>query len=119
MGDTLHGILDRADPRSPRYGTLVESYRLSLEQGTRVDVDLRSSVFDAYLVVVDPNGERIAEDDDSGNGLDAQVTFKAALTGEYWILISSARFAEGPFELSVMPAMGERVMDPFHSATPE
>jgi len=116
MGDTVEGVLSEADPRSPRYGTLIDTYSIRLEQGTRFEAVMRSSVLDAYLTVVDPNGEPLAEDDDSGGGLDASITLSASLSGEYLILVSSARYALGEYTLSVAPVRAEVDRDPIRAA---
>jgi hypothetical protein len=41
--------------------------------------------FDPYLVVLDPGGQKVAEDDDSGGHLNALVVLRAPATGVYQI----------------------------------
>lgn len=102
VGQEAAGRLDEADPRSSRYGTLTDTWTLTLEPGQRVEVAMRSPIIDPYLVVVDPNGTVIAQDDDGGGGLDARVRFTASLPGEHLILASSARYAQGDYTLEVV-----------------
>jgi hypothetical protein len=104
VGQEATGRLDEGDPRSSRYGTLTDTWTLALEPGQRVEIAMRSPLVDPYLVVVDPNGAVIAQDDDGGGGLDALVRFTASLPGEHLILASSARYAQGEYTLEVTDA---------------
>src|SRR5262249_30702690 len=44
-------------------------------------IDLESSDFDAYLRILDSDGKQLAEDDDSGDGLNARIRFKPRKEG--------------------------------------
>ncbi len=43
---------------------------------------------DAYLGVIDPHQEVIAEDDDSGGGTDAQISIRLPESGTYYIVVT-------------------------------
>ena len=79
-----------------------------MEAGGRQDhhvIDLVSpdqKALDPYLVLSDAAGKKLAEDDDSGGGLNARITFRAAQTGAYRIQATSFQNqGVGPFTLTV------------------
>ena len=64
-------------------------YRFQGQAGTRYVADLRSSDFDAYLVLAYPVGgitEVIQEDDDGGEGTDARLVFRLDEGGTYLLI---------------------------------
>jgi hypothetical protein len=62
------------------------------QAGTFVTVRSRSNQLDTYLTLADPAGTVLVEDDDSGGGLDAALLdFPLPVSGEYQVLVSSAR----------------------------
>lgn len=87
---------------SPVYdGNLVEVFEFVARAGARTTVTLRSSDFDAYLYVVTPNGDVIA-DDDSGGFTDAQVDIVRATAGTHRVYAGSYRGQEtGEFAITV------------------
>jgi hypothetical protein len=115
LGDSVAGELRPEDQRSTRYGTLVDAYRLRGTQGQRVRVDMTSVLVDPYLLLIDPNGEVIAEDDDGGGGLNARLEVTLPITGEYRILATSAAYGEGAYQLSVSEAPAVVLPDAFHT----
>ena len=59
-------------------------------QSYRIDLSGNIAGMDTYLRIfapgsIDSGGLPIAEDDDSGNGLDSSITFTASVTGRYFI----------------------------------
>ncbi|MDF1522439.1 MAG: serine protease [Trueperaceae bacterium] len=84
-------------------GEYVEVYELTLTVGVPVYVELTSSAFDPYLVVLDPAGEVVVEVDDApGMDLNAAASFVPAASGAHLIAVTSYAPAEtGTFELLV------------------
>ena len=79
-------------------------YRLKLSAGTTYVIDMVSpgSNIDPYLVLKDASGKTLDEDDDSGGGLNARITFRAEKDGIYRIQASSFRSnGNGEFTLTV------------------
>jgi hypothetical protein len=101
------GNLTAANPVNPagvRPGCHYELHTVRLVAGTTYTIDLRSNAFDAYLVLADDAGLVLAEDDDSGGGLDARIVWRARYTGAYRIYATTyARGAQGAYRLSVNP----------------
>jgi len=70
--------------------------------GQTYQIDHTSKSFDAFLYLEDADGERLAEDDDGGGGLNARIVFRAAQSGAYRVIATSVgngRF--GVFSLSI------------------
>ncbi|NJL94688.1 MAG: hypothetical protein HC915_13675 [Anaerolineae bacterium] len=96
IGETYSGDLTRGG-----------EVRLSFpgETGQRVTISL-SAEFDGLLDLLNPSGEVVASDDDSGEGVNpllSQITLEE--NGEYTIVVSSfAGQGSGPFTLTLNPA---------------
>ena len=74
------GALSSTDRLNPlRSNAYFDDYRLTgFRAGQRVQINLDSSRFDTYLQLVDARtGRALAIDDDSGSGLNSQLTFVA------------------------------------------
>lgn len=103
VGTPARGALAASDPtledRSHFDRWLVQG-----RQGDRLRITLRSTAFDAYLIITtgDGDGEFLAEDDDGGGGTDAQLTFELPADGSYHVLANSYGGGEvGDYTLTV------------------
>ncbi|MGF1538539.1 MAG: trypsin-like peptidase domain-containing protein [Elainellaceae cyanobacterium] len=77
-------------------------YALDAEVGDRITVDMRSREVDAYLILIAPNGQGLAQDDDSAGGTDARVVATAPISGTYMILANSYEPGQtGGYQLQV------------------
>lgn len=87
---TRRGQLDAGDALNPtRIGRYKDDYRLNV-QSDRVRLNLNSSDFDAYLQVINPRtGRVLAENDDSGPGANAQLTFNPQAGVNYIVRVTS------------------------------
>jgi WD40 repeat protein/tetratricopeptide (TPR) repeat protein len=95
-GLTLQGRLDGQTP------SLV--YQVKLAAGTAYVIDLVSpdqKALDPYLVLRDATGERLAEDDDGGGGLNARLVFRPTQDGVYRLEATSFNAGSGAFTLTV------------------
>ncbi|MBE9246697.1 tetratricopeptide repeat protein [Microcystis aeruginosa LEGE 00239] len=69
--------------------------------GEPLIIDLTSKDFDAYLILVDPNNNKIAENDDGGDENDARIVLTLTVTGTYTLIVNSAKAKEsGSYVLS-------------------
>lgn len=101
IGDTVEGVLDESTPRMV--------YVFPGEQGMHVRIALLSEVFDTFLILNDPAGEVLAQDDDSGDDLNAQIWVTLPADGDYTIIATSLRevisrgefFVTGAYTLSL------------------
>ncbi len=86
---TGDGSLDNARP-----GRLAERYPVRLRAGQTYTVELHSVDFDAYLRIEDAAGVTLAEDDDSGEDLDARIVFRPVVSGVYTVVVTTFSPAE-------------------------
>lgn len=65
-------------------------YPLRVEAGEVISITLTADTFDAYLVLLDPSGAILAEDDDSAGGLNARIgPLEMPVGGVYTIIVDS------------------------------
>lgn len=83
-------------------GYYSDIYAVVLQAGQRLNLSMTSTVLDPYLIVFDASGNVMAQDDDSGTGLDAQLSYVAPATGVYLIDAGTSSTGEtGAYTLTV------------------
>jgi hypothetical protein len=85
--------LQENDPNDPIHDQPCKTYQVKLLKGKTYVIDMMSKDFDCYLRLEDSTGKQLAEDDDGGGELDAQIVFTAESDDTYKII--ATRFAEG------------------------
>lgn len=84
-GRTVAGEL-RSDVRGP-VGTSEGDWTFSGRAGETITLDMRSSEFDSFLTLYSIDrrraATRVAQDDNSGGGLNSRITFRIPADGEY------------------------------------
>ncbi len=99
-GDAVRGELAQGD-QTLRSGEFSDAYERSFEPGQSVQIRLRSSAFDPYVVVRTPSGQQLDNDDLDPSTRDAGVDIPAAEAGSYRIVVTSYRPGEtGAYELA-------------------
>ncbi|MFO0966341.1 MAG: PPC domain-containing protein [Gemmataceae bacterium] len=77
-------------------------FEVELKAGKSYRIDLMSKAFDTFLIVQDSAGADLASDDDSGDGTDSRLVFRAPKDGVYRIVATSfSRSETGEFVLEV------------------
>ncbi len=78
-------------------------YRIRLNAGQEIVLNLDSDDFDAYLLVLnsDATGDPLASNDDSSNGRNSTLVFRAPTAGNYIIRASQLGTSEGGYRLRV------------------
>jgi hypothetical protein len=103
--DEVEGVLSESSAEDPNGGGPFQEFTYRARAGERLRVRVSSSDIDAYVALGTGTGngfQAIAEDDDSGPGLDAELEWTVEEDGEYTIRVSSAVFVEtGPFVVRV------------------
>lgn len=102
-GRPLTGALAAGDDQLAS-GEFVDWFPLALEPGRTVTIDLASTEFDAYLMVVTPRGNRFENDDaeDGGGTRNARIRRRFDEAGTYQIGVTSYQAGEsGRYELRV------------------
>jgi hypothetical protein len=101
-----HGRLQSGD-ETLTTGEFVDRYEFEGSAGQHVSVDLRSSAFDTYLIMKDPAGEQLENDDaEDGSGV-GHSNIEADLTeaGVYAVLVTSYESGEsGAYSLTIDPS---------------
>jgi hypothetical protein len=90
VGRPVSDSLTARDPLRRSGRTPYHVWTFEGRRGQRLTVDLRSSDFDAYLIVRDPDGFALGSDDDSGEDLDARLHLILAREGTYRIIATAA-----------------------------
>lgn len=100
IGESVSGALAGGD-ETLESGEYVDTYRFSGRRGQRVAVDLTSSAFDAYTMVVTPSGEQF-DNDDGEDGTNSRQELVLPEDGEYEVRLTSYRAGEtGTYRFSV------------------
>ena len=83
-------------------GSLASSYQMSLSQQGRVTVELKSDEFDAYLRLLDANGNLIAENDDRSDFNFNSRLDESLDAGTYTILVSTyGVLQQGSYDIGI------------------
>jgi len=95
------GTLQRGD-QTLSSGEYVDEYTMTGTAGEEVIIDLRSSAFDPYLLVIAPNDEQQENDDYEGDVNRSLVRFTLPVSGEYRVAVTSYQADEdGDYDLSI------------------
>lgn len=100
------GSLSPSDCTLDADNTSVDFWRFQGTAGQQVTITLRSTSFDAYLVLLSPEPDVVAEDDDSGGGSDARIIHTLTQTGVWTIAVNSLQPGYGSYTLSVSCSTG-------------
>jgi hypothetical protein len=93
-----------------RTGEYFDTHSFEGRAGQRVVLDLASSQFDPYLILVAPSGDRRENDDYQGSNRRARLEVELEETGTYRVLVTSYRKDEaGAYELLVAFGAGTGV----------
>jgi hypothetical protein len=76
-------------------------YEVEMRSDQVYTIDLRSKEMDSYLRIEDINGNELADDDDSGSGLDAHLQFRPKTSGKYRVIATTYDAETGAFILTV------------------
>jgi hypothetical protein len=107
-GQTIGGQLSLTDPRLSD-NSVYQAWTYIGSRGERIQVDVTSSVFDAYAIIADSSGNALARDDDSGGGTNARIVFRVPANAAYRIIANTYRQGSyGQYTLSVRELSGGR-----------
>ncbi|MBN1436362.1 MAG: PPC domain-containing protein [Sedimentisphaerales bacterium] len=95
----VNGLLSNTDLM--QNGKYYDLYVFEADRGDSIEIDMTAS-FDTYLIVRRPTGSELT-DDDSGEGVNAQLQFTANSSGTYEILATTySRGTTGSYVLTVL-----------------
>ncbi|HEX4498668.1 MAG TPA: fibronectin type III domain-containing protein [Thermoanaerobaculia bacterium] len=88
-GQTVSATLGSGDCAT-NTGSYADLYQFSGTLGQTVTVTERSSSFDSYLALYNPQNQDVGENNNGGGGNDAQLAFQLTSTGTWQIAATSA-----------------------------
>lgn len=116
LGDDIRGRLEDGDARTRGSdGYRYDDYRVNLRAGQRLEAQMTSDDFDAYLEVYaeDSLRQSLASDDDSAGDLNARLRFTAPEAGVYIVRARTFSGIEtGDYQLSLKERAAPRMPRP-------
>jgi hypothetical protein len=111
VGQQAQGVLSMSDARFDNKP--FQAYNFQCTAGQAFQLNILSS-WDNYALIFDPMGNVVARDDDSGEGLNAQVGYTCPMNGTYRLAVSvyAATTPAGPYTMQVIGAAGPTMMQP-------
>ncbi|MDI7268693.1 MAG: pre-peptidase C-terminal domain-containing protein [Myxococcota bacterium] len=115
-GRRIEGSLVDGDERLPD-GEWIDWYSFRGEAGQAATIDLASSEFDPYLVLVAPGGEQVDNDDISEADRNSRISRTLDATGDYQVGVTSYQPGErGRYELRMDVRAGASQPGPVEAA---
>ncbi|MGD1854652.1 MAG: trypsin-like peptidase domain-containing protein [Leptolyngbyaceae cyanobacterium] len=96
------GTLSSQDSRLTD-NSFYDEYLFSARQGQNITIRLTSQDFDAYLLLIDEQGNKIAENDDTNpNNTDSAIQITLPYTGTYRVIVNAYdQTGQGQYQISV------------------
>ena len=96
------GRIDGNLPPGPPSESHFNDYRLHLDAGDSVQIDLQSDAFDTYLELRRPGvAEPLDSNDDNGESLNSRIVYTATQPGDYIVHATRLYAGGGAFRLTV------------------
>lgn len=98
----VDGELGNGDNVLPVDNSYFDAYSFEGQAGQTVTLGMSSLEFDPYLILLSPNGDDIAQDNNSGGNRNARIRLRLPETGRYILLANSHQGGEsGRYRLSL------------------
>lgn len=105
VNETHEGTLEQGDDVQQTDGSWQDLYEFRTKEGYHIDIQMNSSAFNTYLMLSDPNGAKIAEEDGGGEGTNARIRAVAPSSGTYQVYANSNSAGEtGAYTLTITAA---------------
>ncbi len=88
-GAAISGRLGRGSNVLPVDNSFFDLYAFEGRTGQRIQIDMTSREIDSFLILIDPNGNEVAQDDDSGGGSNAKIVATLPADGTYLLMANS------------------------------
>ena len=88
-GSPITGRLGRGSNVLPVDNSFFDLYAFEGRAGQRVQIEMRSQQIDSFLILLDPNGNEVAQDDDSGGRPNARIVATLPANGTYLLMANS------------------------------
>lgn len=90
----IEGILSDESGVLPSDNSYFDAYTFEGKAGQQIVIEMTSSEIDAYLILLSPDGQDVAQDDDGGGGSNARLITALPADGTYTILANSYQAGE-------------------------
>lgn len=108
-GQTMNGELAQGDAQL-QSGEFVDNFQFQGQAGQRVVIDMRSTAFDPYLILLAPSGAQEDNDDASPTDRNARIETTLAESGQYRIGATSYQPGErGPYVVTLQQGAAPQV----------
>ncbi len=96
------GVLNDQDNRLTD-NSVYDEYSFSANEGKDITINLTSQEFDTYLLVIDNQGNKLAENDDiAENNSNSSIQLSLPYTGEYRVIVNAYdQTGRGRYQISV------------------
>ena len=103
LAETLIQTQGRLDNRDEQLNddSFYETHTFNGQAGQQVSIQLTSSDFDTYLMLIDPDGQKIAENDDAQNSTNSAITVTLPSSGTYTVIANSYDNSSGAYSMVV------------------
>lgn len=88
----------------------VNEYPVVLEAGQTITIRMSSDDFDTVLILLGPDGEEVAFNDDSEGTLNSRIIYTVPETGEYTVVTRAFGSGGGVYNLQVQPSTQYEVL---------
>ena len=97
------GELAEGDALHPQDDSFYDAYTFQAQQGFEIELELSSDEFDTFLLLNDPAGEQIAQNDDRDvDDHNSRITIEAPAKGTYTVFANSrAKDETGAYTLTI------------------
>lgn len=115
------GSLDDGDTVLQSDGSLYDEYTFVGQAGQQVVVTLESNAFDTYLIVLDPTGNALDQNDDiSEENFNSELALTLPSDGTYTVIANSYdSTGRGAYTLTINDATGVIPATPQDTGSPE
>ncbi|WAL58467.1 COP23 domain-containing protein [Thermocoleostomius sinensis] len=101
----ISGTLGEGDSQLSADGSFFDVYTFEGRAGERVLIRMTSTQLDSYLVLLDPNGNSLVQDDDSAGNLDAQIVYTLPVDGRYTVYANAYSTGQaGSYQIELQAA---------------
>ncbi len=90
----VEGQLTQASGLHPADRSYFNAYNFEGKAGQQIEIDMTSSEIDPYLILLAPDGQDLAHDDDGGGGANARLVMALPVDGTYTVLANTYRAGE-------------------------
>jgi len=88
-GSPITGRLGQGSSVLPVDNSFFDLYAFEGKAGQRVQIDMTSREIDSYLILLDPNGDEVTQDDDGGGGPNSRIVATLPADGTYLLMANS------------------------------